>query len=55
MLGLFPPPLGGGLGYPTFTQVQWRAGSDSALLATLPPGPLRSPDSEPTVANRASK
>ena len=55
MLGLFSPPLGGGLGYPTFTQVQWHAGSDSALLATLPPGQLHCPDSEPTAADGASK
>ena len=45
----------GGIGYSTVLRAQLRAGSGSALLATLPPGPLHSPDSEPTASNGADK
>ena len=49
------PPLGFVIWYYNVLQGQWFPGSGSALIATLPPGPIRSPDSEPTAADGANK
>ena len=49
------PHMWGGLVYSVVLQYQYRAGSGSALIETLLPGPPHIPYSEPTAANGADK
>ena len=49
------PPLGVDIGFYTLLSVQLFSGYGGAFLATLPPGPLHSPGTEPTATDGEGK